>query len=97
MTITETICAAIIDCTVTDTRTGEEVTDVSACYVALAQDVQGTLDAPVTVEWGACAARDRQAVAQAPGWVWHAALAGHLELDGRGDIRVEAGTESRYL
>lgn len=81
-TITETLRNAIVDCTVTDTTTGEEMTDVSGCYVALVQSLQDTLPSHVTVEWGPSATRHRQAVDQAPAWVWEAALEGRLVLDG---------------
>lgn len=64
MSITETIAMAIIDATVIDTRTDEEVTDVSQCYVALAHDVEGTTPdgADLRVEWGPCRTRHREAV-----------------------------------
>ena len=78
---------AIVDATVTDIKTGEEVVDVSTCYVALAQDIDGTLPDHVTVQWGPSATRDKQAVSQAPAWIWEAALEGKLVLT---DGRVEA-------
>lgn len=78
---------AIIDATVTDIKTGEEIVDVSACYVALAQDLQGTLPEHVTVQWGPSATAHKQAVDQAPAWVWEAALEGKLVLS---EGRVEA-------
>lgn len=96
MTIESSIRDAIVDATVTDTATGQEIDDVSACYVALVQDVQGTLDASISVEWGPCATRRRQDVSQAPGWIWDAAIAGHLVLtDGR--VAIADGHEHRYL
>jgi hypothetical protein len=81
--IIKTIRAAIIDCTVTDRRTGEEVVNVSACYLALVHDLQDTMphDVPLSVEWGPCRTHNRRAVEQAPAWVWEAALGGRLVLD----------------
>ena len=88
MTMTSSIATeirnAIVDATVTDIKAGEEIVDVSACYVALAQDLQGTLPDHVTVTWGPSATARKQAVDQAPAWVWEAALEGKLVLtDGR--------------
>jgi len=94
-TIESSLRDAIVDATVTDAKTGEEIDDVSACYLALAQDVQGTLPDHITVSWGPSATRRRQDVSQAPGWVWEAALAGHLVLTD-GAVAIADGHEHRY-
>jgi hypothetical protein len=94
---------AIIDATVTDTRTGNEVLDVSECYLALVEawrtdaetgEIVGT---GLTVEWGPCKTRRREAVENAPAWVWEAATRGKLRTkDGRVCVEgVELGDEGR--
>ena len=91
---------AIIDATITDTRTGEEVLDVGDCYMALCEawrmDAEGDALA-LTVEWGPCAKRRRAAVENAPAWVWEAATRGKLRTkDGRVCVDgVELGDEGR--
>lgn len=71
---------AIIDATVIDTVTGEEVTDVSACYLALAQDLDGTLPREIRVEWGPCETHRKRVIREAPSEFWFAALDGKLVL-----------------
>jgi hypothetical protein len=71
---------AIIDATVTDTVTGDEVLDVSACYLALAQDLNGTLPEGLQVEWGPCATHRKRVINEAPAKFWFAALDGKLVL-----------------
>lgn len=73
--------SAMLDARVFDTKTGEELDDANALYLALAQDLQGTLEEHITVDWGPCATRRKQDVSNAPAWVWEAALAGHLIFD----------------
>lgn len=83
MAIEHELRDAIVDCTITDTSTGKEIDDVSECYLALAQQLDGTLNrAGLTIEWGPCETRRKQAVSQAPHWVWEAALDGRLCLEG---------------
>jgi antitoxin component of RelBE/YafQ-DinJ toxin-antitoxin module len=81
MTKSETMDAiksAIVDATVT--IDGAEVDGYSECYVAMAQDVQGTLPDGVTVEWGPRSAYNKRIVNEAPPEVWERATRGELVL-----------------
>lgn len=91
---------AIIDATIIDTRTGEEVLDVSECYLALCEAWRRAArdDCSVlTVEWGPCEKRRRAAIDNAPEWVWEAAVRGKLRTkDGLVCVDgVELGDEHR--
>lgn len=79
MASTETeIRDAIIDATVM--KDGAEVTDYAECYLALAQDLHGTLPDGYTVEWGPRSAHNKRVIDQAPSAVWAAATSGNLTL-----------------
>lgn len=69
---------AILDATVT--KDGVEVTDYAECYLALAQDVDGTLPEGYVVEWGPCSQHNKRMVIEAPSEVWERAVAGNLSL-----------------
>lgn len=63
---------------------GVATLNVSVIYMALAQDLDGTLPEGYKVEWGPCSQVNKAAVAQAPAWVWEAATRGDLVLHGHG-------------
>jgi hypothetical protein len=80
-TIREQVRDAIIDATIE--RDGAEVTDYAECYLALVQDVQGTLPDGYTIEWGPRSAHTRRVIAEAiqiDDSMWREATAGSLTL-----------------